>query len=95
MHKGEPMSERKYRLTIAEHELTKRLIATSEDMPHLFVHGKTIEEIRTRAPRVIERVLKAQGARVAQVTLEPKAPTAPTHFVTKTFTVVATFAEAA
>ena len=76
---------------------TSWLIATSEELPMLMVHGASMKEIRDRATGVIRRILENDGFVLDSVALEPPAPEDPTHFVTrgKTVTVVAVFEDAA
>lgn len=48
-------------IQIMKHNKTGMLIATSNDMKGLFVHGDNFEEINERAPVAIQSILEAEG----------------------------------
>lgn len=46
---------------ILEHRTTDLLVAVSDDLYGLVVHGRSEEEIRDRLPGVIRELIEAQG----------------------------------
>lgn len=49
-------------LRILTHKETGLLLAVSDEMPGLYVHGRTDREIAERAPQAIHAILEANGA---------------------------------
>lgn len=48
-------------ISVVKHKTTGILVATSDDMRGLFVHGKTMEELDERIPSAIVALLEAKG----------------------------------
>lgn len=46
---------------------TGLLIAISEDLPGLYVHGRSQEELDERVPIAIKALVEAQGEKVGQI----------------------------
>ena len=64
-----------------QHAATGLLVASSDDMPGLCVHGRNEDELNKRVPVAIRALLEAMGQEV--VSLEPVASkiSAPVGFV--------------
>lgn len=65
---------RHIRIKTLVHEKTGLLIASSEDLPGLLVHGRNADELTQRLPVAIQALLEASGKVV--VSLSPEAPQA-------------------
>lgn len=52
---------------VIRHSETGLLLAMSEDMKGLYVHGRTIEEIDERLPQAIRSLLEADGVKAVRV----------------------------
>lgn len=64
------MEERTIRIQLLRHEKTGLLVARSDDLLGLAVHGKTAEEIAKKLPSAIRDLLEAEGYKVIGVTAE-------------------------
>ena len=84
------MTIEKFQLTVSELGSSNWLLATSDELPELFVQGKDLDQIRERAPNVVRRLLERKGKHIEDVTIEPSAPRSPTHVVARHLTAVAT-----
>ncbi|QRG06125.1 DUF1902 domain-containing protein [Xanthobacter dioxanivorans] len=62
--------EQMINVEIKRHRETGLLLATSEDMPGLMVHGRTMAEMEERLPIAARDILEHQGHTVQSVTLE-------------------------
>lgn len=56
-------------IKISRHEKTGLMVAYSDDMKGLIVHGKTFNEINYRVPEAIKALLEAEGH--SAVSVEP------------------------
>lgn len=63
------MQVKRHALNIAEHESTGWLIATADGLPGFFVQGSNLEQIRDRAPRVLERYLARQNINASGIAI--------------------------
>lgn len=85
----EHMAEtQEYSLCVKKLDSGEWYLATSEQMPKLMVHGKSIDQIRERAPEIIKRLLEREGKAVENVSIDPPAPDTPTCFTTFSVTAV-------
>ncbi|MGB6228594.1 MAG: hypothetical protein WBF53_00520 [Litorimonas sp.] len=92
------MTISEYALTLAEHEVTGRIVATCRDLPGFIAHGRDKEQLRERISNVLRRVLEREGHRVDSIDLIPAAPDLPDNIRIRSqdgLRAVATFAEAA
>lgn len=64
------MHKNRFKITLLEHKETGLLMATSDDLPGLVVHGKSAEEIEGKLPGIVSDLLKASGEQVGEVRLE-------------------------
>lgn len=67
------MQMKRHALYIAEHETTGWLVATADGLPGFFVQGSNLEQIRDRAPRVLERYLARQNIAASAVAIVEEA----------------------
>lgn len=58
------------RINVVEHRKTGLMIAMSEDLEGLMVHGRTEEELDARIPDAIRSLLEARGHKVSSVVKE-------------------------
>jgi predicted RNase H-like HicB family nuclease len=65
------MEERAIRITLAKHDDTGLLAATSDDLHGLVVFGKTVEEIERKLPIAIKELLEASNEEVGSVVVVP------------------------
>lgn len=63
------MEEKTIRIRILRHDKTDLLMAVSEDLPGLVVHGHTVDEIEKRLPSVARDLLEVRGHRVESIEL--------------------------
>jgi predicted RNase H-like HicB family nuclease len=61
------MEERRWRVETVEHRETGLLVAMSDDLPGLYVHGRSEEELEERIPVAIKALLEAQGLKVGAI----------------------------
>lgn len=85
----------RYPLKVYVHDATGWLVATSDQLPELFVQGSNFVQIRERAPKIIRRILERKGLSISDVTLSPDDPHAPTHFTASEIVAVAILEDAA
>lgn len=55
---------------VLKHQDTGLLMAVSDDLPGLIVHGRSEAELETRIPNAIRDLLEASGGYVESVTME-------------------------
>jgi hypothetical protein len=55
------------KINVITHRKTGLLVARSDDLPGLMVHGRSDEELDERIPDAIRALMEAQGERVADV----------------------------
>jgi hypothetical protein len=74
--KCDKLENRKITIDIYEHEATGWFVAKSEDVPRFYVHGASVEKIRSKVPRLLRAFYEASGYCVASVNtkLEKSAP---------------------
>jgi len=65
---------------VLEHKATGLLMAVSDSMPGLVIHGHSPEEIESKLPGAVRDLLEAEGHRVVSITVEPDDRTADTGF---------------
>ncbi|TPI29002.1 DUF1902 domain-containing protein [Mesorhizobium sp. B3-1-6] len=53
------MRERTINIDVISHEKSGLLVAVSDELPGLYVHGDTYEEIRARLPDAIKSLVEA------------------------------------
>ena len=56
------------RVKIITHEVTGLMIAMSDDLPGLYVHGRTSKDLERAIPIAIRDILEAQTGRKIRVT---------------------------
>ena len=61
------MSKRRWRIDAVAHRETGLIVAFSDDLPGLYVHGRSEEELRERIPEAIRALLEAQGESVSGI----------------------------
>jgi len=66
-------------ITIHEHRVTHLLVATSTNMPGLYVAARSVDQIRREIPEAIRELLEAEGRTVVSVTAD-EPPTRPDGF---------------
>lgn len=54
--------EKTIRIRLLSHQKTGLLMAVSEDLPGLVVHGRTVGEIEERLPSVVADLIEAGGS---------------------------------
>lgn len=63
------MEEKRIRIRLLRHNKTDLLMAVSEDLRGLVVHGHTVEEIEGRLPSLAQDLLEADGYKVESIEL--------------------------
>ncbi len=53
---------------------TGLMVAVSDDLPGLLVHGRSLEDLEQRLPVVIRELLEAQDAQKVKVTADQRKP---------------------
>lgn len=59
--------QRTIKVEVVSNSETDLLLMVSEDMPGLMVHGRSMTELRERAPIAIKALLEAEGLKVEDV----------------------------
>ncbi len=77
-----PPTQLAIRITTAAHQPTGILIATSRDLPGLFVAGRSQDAIDQQIPSAIREILEAKGDQVMSIT-KGRPPDLPPHFVSR------------
>lgn len=77
------MRTREITVEIIRHEKTGLLVALSDDMRGLLVHGDTVEEIEERLPKAIHDILEHETKGQARIIVEEVPVTAMPGFVSK------------
>ena len=65
-------SERTINIVVLEYKATHLLVATSPDLPGLYVAARSEEQIIKEVPDAVRELLEAEGAVVRTVTAKPK-----------------------
>lgn len=58
---------REFRVEIVLHQGTGLLVAVSDDLPGLYVHGRSTDELSDRIPLAIKAILEADGSPVSEI----------------------------
>lgn len=53
------MQERIINIEVLNHEQSGLMVAVSDDLPGLYVHGTSFEEVRSRVPAAIKSLVSA------------------------------------
>lgn len=82
-----------FKVDIIQHEKTGLLVATSDDLPGLYAHGRTMEDLEKAIAVAIKDILEAKTDRKVQV--KKRAATKPSGFFPREMTFAADGALAA
>jgi predicted esterase len=63
------MHEKIIKIRVLSHSTTGLLMAMSDDMPGLVVHGRSDEDLERKLPAALRELLEASGFTVVDVTL--------------------------
>jgi|GEM_PF-4549050 len=94
-HAAHEMKKEVYPLIIYKYPDDGGYLARCEQLPTLFVFGKTLAEIRKRAPAAARHLLEQAEKHVEEVTVQPPEPEMPAQLECYTINLIATFDEAA
>ena len=70
------------KIEVVRHRTTGLLVAMSDDLPGLMVHGRTDEEIDERLEGAVRELLEAEGKTVVDIEVTPAEDGLPKGFVT-------------
>lgn len=62
---------------VMQHEATGLLVAVSEDVKGLYVHGRSPEELEARIPQALRAIFEADGRSAGRIEKRDGAPKAP------------------
>jgi hypothetical protein len=74
------MEEKSIKIKVLRYNKTGLLMAMSEDMPGLIVHGRSDEELERKLPLAVRDLLEADGHEVVQVTVVRDESSSPHNF---------------
>jgi predicted RNase H-like HicB family nuclease len=61
------MERRRWKVETIEHRETGLYVAVSDDLPGLYVHGRSERELEERVPVAIKALLEAAGDNVGEI----------------------------
>ena len=74
------MDEKVIKIKVFCHSKTGLLMASSEEMPGLVVHGRTHEELEHKLPLAVRDLLEASGFQVEDVSVMRDDSVVPSNF---------------